>query len=148
MKTLSFAASNFEGVCIVDEEFAPLLQQMNDIAIMHNMIVVVTSSLRRDTNVAGAIVEPAQMSNHLVGHAIDCNVKSKATGEYFNSKKMGDGTGPDELFLEDVDRNTDLRWGQAFNKPDSVHFDDALNIKKPAVWHQKYGELHRAEVVV
>ena len=106
------------------------------------MIVVITSSHRTDTNVKGAIVTPAIMSNHLVGHAIDCNVKSKTTGEYFNSKKMGDGTGPDELFLEDVDRNTDLRWGQAFNKPDSVHFDDALNIKKPAVWHEKYRLLH------
>lgn len=147
MKTLSFAASNFEGPCIVDEEFAPFLRQMNDIAIKHNMIVVITSSLRRDTNVAGAIVTPAQMSNHLVGHAIDCNIKSKITGEYFNSKKMGDGTGIDELFLEDVDRNTDLRWGQAFNKPDSVHFDDALNIKKPIVWHQKYTALHSAEAV-
>src|SRR5436190_15168508 len=107
MKTISFNASNFEGQCTVDEEFAPLLQQMNDIAVKHNLIVVITSSLRMDTNVAGAIVTPAQMSNHLIGHAIDCNVKSKTTGEYFNSKKMGDSTGPDELFLEDVDRNTD-----------------------------------------
>jgi len=142
MKTVSFKASNFEGECNVDEEFALLLNQMNDIAVKHNMIVVVTSSLRRDTNVTGAIVTPAQMSNHLIGHAIDCNVKSKITGEYFNSKKMGDGTGADELFFQDVDRNTDLRWGQAFNKPDSVHFDDAINIKKAIVWQQKYNSLH------
>jgi hypothetical protein len=142
MKTVNFKASNFEGECNVDEEFAPLLNQMNDIAVKHNMIVVITSSLRKDTNVSGAIVTPAQMSNHLIGHAIDCNVKSKTTGEYFNSKKMGDGTGADELFLEDVDRNTDLRWGQAFNNPDSVHFDDALNIKKPGVWHEKFNSLH------
>lgn len=142
MKIVNFKASNFLGECIVDEEFAPLLMQMNAVAIKHNMIVVITSSLRKDTNVVGAIVTPAQMSNHLVGHAIDCNVKSKTTGEYFNARKMGDGTGADELFLEDVDRNTDLRWGQAFNKPDSVHFDDALNIKKPAVWQQKYKSLH------
>ena len=142
MKTVNFTASNFEGECIIDEEFAPLLQQMNDIAIKHNMIVVVTSSLRKDTNVSGAIVTPAQMSNHLIGHAIDCNAKSKTTGEFFNSKKMGDGTGDDELFFEDVDRNTDLRWGQAFNKPDSVHFDDAINIKKAVVWQRKFNSLH------
>ena len=142
MKLVNFTASNFQGDCNVDEEFVPLLNQMNDIAIKHDMIVVITSSFRRDTNVSGAIVTPAQMSNHLVGHAIDCNVKSKTTGEYFNSKKMGDGTGDDELFLEDVDRNTDLRWGQAFNKPDSVHFDDALNIKKRDVWQQKYNSVH------
>jgi hypothetical protein len=142
MNIVNFKASNFEGECNVDEEFVPLLNQMNAIAIQHNMIIVITSSYRKDTNVNGAIVIPAQMSNHLIGHAIDCNVKSKITGEFFNSKKMGDGTGADELFLEDVDRNTDLRWGQAFNKPDSVHFDDAINIKKPLVWQQKFNAAH------
>ncbi len=142
MKIVSFTASNFEGECNVDEEFVPLLNQMNAIAVQHNMIVVVTSSYRKDTNVNGAIVTPAQMSNHLIGHAIDINVKNKLTGEIFNSKKMGDGTGADELFLEDVDRNTDLRWGQAFNKPDSVHFDDAINIKMPLVWQQKFNSMH------
>ena len=142
MKTVHFKASNFEGECIVDEEFAPLLLQMNDIAVKHNMVVIVTSSLRKDTHVSGAIVTPAQMSNHLIGHAIDCNVRSKGTGEFFNSKKIGDGTGPDELFFEDVDRNTDLRWGQAFNKPDSVHFDDAINIKKAVAWKEKFNDLH------
>jgi len=142
MKIVNFKASNFSGLCRVDEEFAPLLSQMNEIAIKHNMIVVITSSLRKDTNVRGAIVTPATKSNHLVGHAIDCNVKSKITGEFFNSTRMGDGTGLDEIFLEDVDRNTDLRWGQAFNKPDSVHFDDALNIKRPLIWQQKFNELH------
>jgi hypothetical protein len=142
MKTVNFTASNFEGECIVDEDFAPLLEQMNEIAIKHNMIVVITSSMRKDTNVNGAIVKPATMSNHLIGHAIDCNVKSKITGEFFNSKRLGDGTGIDEIFLEDVDKNTDLRWGQAFNTPDSVHFDDAMNIKKPLVWQQKFDALH------
>jgi hypothetical protein len=142
MKIVSFSASNFEGECNVDEEFVPLLNQMNAVAVQHNMIVVVISSYRKDTNVNGALVTPAQMSNHLIGHAIDINVKNKLTGEFFNSKKMGDGTGADELFLEDVDRNTDLRWGQAFNKPDSVHFDDAINIKKPVVWQQKFNAMH------
>jgi hypothetical protein len=142
MKIVSFKASNFEGECNVDEEFAQLLNHMNAIAVKHNMTVVITSSHREDTNVIGAIVTPAQMSNHLIGHAIDCNVKNKTTGEYFNSRKMGDGTGADELFLEDVDRNTDLRWGQSFNKPDSVHFDDAINIKRPVVWKQKFSSLH------
>ncbi len=142
MKIVNFTASNFEGHCECDEEFAPLLSQMNAIAVKHNMIVVVTSSGRKDTNVHNAIVKPAQMSNHLVYHAIDCNVKDKHTGRYYNSKLMGDGTGEDEKFLEDVDRNTDLRWGEAFNVPDSVHFDDALNIKRPLMWQKKYDELH------
>jgi len=142
MKIVPFKASNFEGECNVDEEFTPLLNQMNAIAIKHNMVIIITSSYREDTNVIGAIVTPAHMSNHLIGHAIDCNLKNKTTGEYFNSKKMGDGSGADEIFLEDVDRNTDLRWGHAFHKPDSVHFDDAINIKRPIVWQQKFNSVH------
>lgn len=141
MKLINFKASNFIGDCIIDAEIEPEFIKMNEIAIKHGMTVIITSSLRKDTKVAGAIVTPAKMSNHLIGHAIDCNVKSNKTGEYFNSKKMGDGTGVDELFLQDVDRNTNLRWGQAFNNPDSVHFDTALNIKAPALWLKKYNEL-------
>ena len=141
MKIVPFKASNFEGICNVHETFAPVLTQMNAIAIKHNMTVVVTSSYRKDANVKGAIVTPAKMSNHMIGHAIDCNVKDRNTGEYYNSTKMGDGKGKDQLFLEDVDRNTDLRWGQAFNNPDSVHFDSAINIKNPAKWHEIYKEL-------
>ena len=140
MKIINFKASNFRGDCFVDEEFVSLLVQMNEIAIKHNMLVIITSSYRTSIKFKGAIVPPAKMSNHFVGHAIDCNVKSIITDEYYNSKKMGDGKGLDELFLEDVDRNTDLRWGQAFNTPDSVHFDDALNIKKPLLWRKKYEE--------
>ena len=138
---VKFTASNFEGECFVDEEFVPKLVQMNAIAVKHNKVVIVTSSHRKSKKVKGAIVKPADMSNHMVGHAIDCNVRDKATGEYYNSTKMGDGTGSDELFLEDVDRNTDLRWGQAFKVKDSVHFDDAINIKRPAIWHQKFNTL-------
>ena len=37
MKIVNFKASNFEGVCNVDEEFALILNQMNNVAIMHNM---------------------------------------------------------------------------------------------------------------
>lgn len=143
MKVTAFKASNFEGSCNVDEEFIPLLKQMNTIAIKHSVVVVITSSLRMDTNVKGAIVLPAQMSNHLVGHAIDCNIRSRKTGEYFNSKKMGDNKGVDDIFLQDVDANTALSWGASFNIPDSIHLDDRLNIKYPEKWHEKYKSLHQ-----
>lgn len=140
MKIINFKASNFIGDCWIDEEILSEFEEFNKIAIKHNMDVIITSSGRKDTNIKGAVVTPAKMSNHLIYQAIDFNLKNRRTGEYYNSKKMGDGTGDDEIFLQDVDRNTNLRWGQAFKVKDSVHFDTALNIKASKIWYQKYKE--------
>lgn len=138
---IKFTASNFEGECTIDEDFEPYLIEMNEVAKSHNMIVVVTSSGRKDTNVQGAIVIPAKMGNHLVFQAIDCNLKNKITGEYYNSKKMADGKGADLDFCNEVVRATGLRWGMAFKTPDSIHFDSGLNLKHPEIWHKKYKEI-------
>ncbi|MEP7169389.1 MAG: M15 family metallopeptidase [Bacteroidota bacterium] len=138
MGIIKFTASNFEGNCDVDEDFAPLLTKMNEVAIKHGITVVVTSSLRADTNVKGAIVTPAIMSNHLVGHAIDCNLK-KGT-EYFNSVKMNDRTGADNDFINEC--KSFIKWGGEFHKNDPVHFDDRLNQTNPDLWKSKYDMLH------
>lgn len=141
MKIINFKASNFVGDCEVDEDFSTYLSKMNEVAIKHKITVIVTSAGRKDTNVKGAIVTPAQMSNHLVFHAIDCNLKSIITGEYFNSEKMKDGKGLDEAFIQDV-KECGLRWGGDFHTVDSVHFDDGLNIHNPELWKKKFNELH------
>ena len=142
-----FHASNFEGYLgkniIVDEDFIPVLSKMNEIAIKHNMLVIVTSSFRKDIKVKGAIVPPAKKSNHLIGQAIDFNLKHKITGAYYNSIKLADDAGPDEVFLTEVVKSIPhLRWGDAFKIKDSVHIDTELNIRKPTEWQQKYDEIH------
>ncbi len=142
-----FTASNFEGNCEADSDFIPYLEKMNEIAIKHDMAVVITSSYRTSTLVKGAIVPPAKMSNHLIGFAIDCNLKDLTTGEYYNSKKMGDEDGLDWLFCEDVVNNSGLRWGRAFKTPDSIHFDYPMNLLHPETWHQKYNELQNVQAV-
>ena len=138
-----FVASNFQGICNVDEDFLPVLTKMNEIAIKHNMIVIITSSFRKDTNVKGAIVPPAKKSNHLIGQAIDFNLKHKITGVYYNSIKLADDTGPDELFLTEVVKSIpNIRWGDAFKVKDSVHIDTALNLRNPVLWQEKYNKIH------
>lgn len=142
MGIVAFKASNFSGDCHVDSDFVPYLDKMNAVATKHNMIVIVTSSLRKDTNVKNAIVVPAKKSNHLIGYALDANLKNKITGEYYDSTKMGDGTGSDEIFCKAVVAETGLRWGQSFSKKDSVHFDYNLSAISPAKWEEKYKLLH------
>ena len=141
MAIINFKASNFIGECLVDEDFAVYLSKMNEVAIAHKISVIVTSALRKDTNVKGAIVTPAQMSNHLVGCAIDTNLKSITTGEYFNSVKMKDAKGLDESFIQAV-KECGLRWVGDFHTVDSVHFDNGLNIHSPELWKKKYEKLH------
>ena len=60
---------------MVDEEFVPYLDDMNDIAIGCDVIVWVTHAYRKEgQNIGGTVVPPASNSNHLVGHAIDINL--------------------------------------------------------------------------
>lgn len=143
MQIINFRASNFRGDCFIDREFEPYLLKMNEVLIRHGMIWITTSSGRLDTNVKGAIVDPAKKGNHLVYHGIDGNLIGP-DGKYYNSKKMGDGTGPDEACCHEIVKESGLYWGQAFNHPDSVHFDDRLNLKDPKLWQKKYNELHNS----
>lgn len=131
---INYTNTNFQGECIIDDGFVPVADHINDVCKKHGFVFIVISSKRASTLVPGAIVTPAQMSNHLVGHALDGNLKHIASGEYFNSKKMGDGKGPDEALIQDIE-NAMTRWGGRFKTPDSVHFDSGLNVKNPAHWH-------------
>jgi hypothetical protein len=135
-----FKASNFQGKCVIDDDFEPLLIKMNELAVKYNIIVIVNSSYRVDSNVKGAIVTPAKKSNHMVGHAIDCNLM--LSGVLYNSTKMQLDTGTVRKFINEV-KVAGLRWGGDFNVKDPIHFDDGLNIKNMALWIQKYRELHK-----
>lgn len=137
----NFTASNFKGECNVDEDFIPSLEKMNNIAINHGVTVIVISSFRVDANVKGAIVTPATHSNHMVGHAIDCNLQHN--GMYYNSAKMQNDKGDIFNFIQEC-KSKGIRWGGDFGKPDPVHFDDGLNIKNVALWNEKYNAIHSA----
>ncbi|WPU91615.1 M15 family metallopeptidase [Mucilaginibacter sabulilitoris] len=134
-----FTASNFKNNCTIDEDFEPTLIKINSIAEKFNITVFVTSSFRIDANVAGAIVTPATHSNHMVGHAIDCNLE--LDGAFFNSARMLTDTGVVRRFINEV-KAQGIRWGGDFGKPDPVHFDDGLNIKDMAAWTAKFNEIH------
>lgn len=137
-----FTASNFQGDCNIDEDFEPTLVQMNAIAQKYNITIHVNSSFRVDANVKGAIVKPATHSNHMIGHAIDCNLSHD--GAFYNSTKMQSDAGVIRQFINDV-KTSGMRWGGDFGKPDPVHFDDGLNIKDMTLWTAKYNKLHGLE---
>jgi len=134
-----FISSNFKGDCTIDEDFEPTLIKVNAIAQKYNITVHINSSFRVDANVRGAIVKPATHSNHMIGHAIDCNLEH--AGGFYNSARMQTDTGVIRQFINEV-KAAGLRWGGDFRKPDPVHFDDGLNIKDMTAWTAKYDKLH------
>lgn len=135
MSLIKYTGSNIEGNCTIDEGFKWVMDVINDSAKKYDLIFITTSSKRKSTNVPGAIVTPAKMGNHLVGHGVDGNLRHVKTGEYFNSVKMGDGTGIDEKFILEV-QSKGVRWGGCFKDKDEVHFDDKLNLTNPELWHE------------
>ena len=137
-----FTASNFRGDCTIDDDFESTLIKINEIAQKYNITVHINSSYRPDAHVPGAIVKPATHSNHMIGHAIDCNLMHQR--KFYNSKLMQSDTGIIRQFINELKMNG-IRWGGDFGKPDPVHFDDGLNINNMLAWTAKYNEIHGIE---
>lgn len=123
----------YQKVCLIDKDFQPSLIDMNDCAREHGVFIYTTSSFRKyDKPVQNAIVEPIKMSNHFVGHAIDCNYL--IDGKFYNSKDI------ERVYTADPNhklskfisccKSKGLRFGGDFRIKDIVHWDDALNLKQ------------------
>ena len=125
-----------------DRDFFPCLDRLNEFASDCGVEIYVTSSTREPgRSVSGAIVPPASRSNHLVGHAIDMNLRSQSG--FFNSAKLKRKNLrnlPAEIrdFIALVREDPELRWGGDFSREDPVHIDDALNRSHPERWESKF----------
>ena len=126
----------------VHREFIEKLKFLEERAKQYNLIIHVTSSLRRPSQlITEAIVEAAKLSNHYAGHAIDFNLAHK--GILYNSRKLSayiisdpnqNSTDPIQNFINDIRNCDNLRWGGDFSSPDPVHIDDALNRSNPELY--------------
>lgn len=134
----TFTGSQFIGKPILaDIEFVPHLNTINQFAKTNGLQIFVTSSTRPlGVPVDGAVFQPAKMSNHFIGHAIDMNIQHGGT--LFNDKKLSNFNklpSAIQAFITAIRNHPVLRWGGDFGDP--VHIDDALNINNPTAWKQK-----------
>ena len=127
--------------CMIHEEFIPAMDLFCKYLSATGCRADIISALRPDTNVLGAIVTPAQMSNHLVGCAIDVNLFDKQ-GKRWNSKALESPKDEVLQFITLVRNSGILRWGGDFKKQDTVHFDNGLNLRNPKRWREIYNEIH------
>uniref|UniRef100_A0A914W9G4 Peptidase M15C domain-containing protein n=1 Tax=Plectus sambesii TaxID=2011161 RepID=A0A914W9G4_9BILA len=135
---VTIAPSEFTGSALrVHNSFVPAINRINSYAKAAGVKIHITSSYRKDANVAGAIVVPATKSNHMVGHAIDMNVVYSAGT--CNSACLG-GKHPAQVatFISKVRADGELRWGGDFSTPDVVHIDDGFNLKNAKQWDEQY----------
>ncbi len=138
-----YSGSNFQGKPVIaDTEFKDALDRLNQYAVKNKVKVHVTSSFRTSTNVKGAIVKPAKMSNHLVGHAIDMNLifngNETANSQYLNRAHEDIWDPAVKGFINDIEQDKGLKWGGDFNTQDPVHIDDRLNVNNPKKWKERY----------
>lgn len=122
--------------CMIHPDFEIWMDLFCELLEKHKIKALVTSSFRNTIIVPGAIVKPAKMSNHLIGHAIDCNIYD-ALGHLHSSLDLSDPKGEILAFITDVVAGG-MRWGGHFRIEDSVHFDDGMNVKSPTRWHEIY----------
>jgi hypothetical protein len=128
---------------IVDNLFIPILRRVDYYARRYNVTLKITSSFRTSQQqaiLAGAVVKPASMSNHLAGHAIDMNIVYK--GKWYDSRLMQKrnlSNLPNNVkaFINAIRQDQYMRWGGDFSNEDPVHIDDHLN-KNKSIWLQRY----------
>lgn len=126
---------------LIHLDFLPTIQIIDDCCKDHGFIFWVTNSFRKETDILkGTVVDPAKMSNHKTGCALDGNLQHIATKEWFNSVKMGDGKGIDEKLIQAI-VDAGVRYGGDFRTADNVHFDNGLNVKNPERWKILYQEV-------
>jgi hypothetical protein len=119
-------ASVGDNDLVVDADFLDSLQILNDQAKAAKITLYVTQGFRVDgATVSGAVVPPAKRSQHLIGHAIDCDFRDGATFITSETFKTGDESDAVDDFITAV-KQKGLRWGGDFTPRDYVHFDDYI----------------------
>lgn len=129
--------------CLIHDDFVPGMDMLCQYLKIAECSLSVNSSFRLNSDhLQGAIVKPATHSDHFIGCAVDANIID-SKGKMWTSEEMLQPTAEVLMFINLVRRSPLLRWGGDFHSaPDSIHFDNGLNIKNPVRWQEIYDELH------
>ena len=100
-----------------------LILVANRLAGQHSVKLVLNQSVRvAGQHVSGAVVTPATRSQHLIGHAIDCNIVDGSrwnnSADFLNRRQSAAA----DAFISNM-KAAGFRWGGEFSNPDTPHFD-------------------------
>jgi hypothetical protein len=143
---VAYNGINIEGYrgkqILVHKEFKKYIIQIDRYAINHKVKLIINQGYRSNKQMLShTIVEPATISNHLAGFAIDFNLICQGKKYYAHDlKKSNLSKLPKNIqgFIHDIQKNKELRWGGDFRNEDPVHIDYPLNIKNYTHWRECY----------
>jgi hypothetical protein len=132
--------SHFDKSVRVDSTFANYISLMNNLAEQNDLYILVQGEGFRRANepVRNAIVPPSADSNHLVGYAVDINIRYN--GRLYNSSDLGNFNSLPQAIKNFINgcKSNGMRWGGDFSTRDPVHFDVALNLNNRALYDRLY----------
>lgn len=112
---------------VVSKAAFNMIKLMNETAKNLKITIIINQALRiHGVKVTGSVVPPATKSQHLIGHAIDCNIvdgSSWNTSTDFKKKKQ---TANADKFIKKMKAGL-FRWGGNFSNVDTPHFDKQLS---------------------
>ena len=135
-------------------DFFIILDFINNIAYENKITLYVVSSFREPTrDITGAIVRPANRSNHYVGHAVDINIISPTHG-WLSSKNLykellkgSDACQNTKRFFDRISKSPYTRWGGDWKDQDPIHIDDNLNRGFTAKYLTKYRFIYDTSMI-
>lgn len=122
--TLSSVRNDIETThMVVDRDFLIGLDQLNTAAKSNSITVSVNQTFRvQGAAVGGAVVTPANRSQHLIGHGIDINMIDGSNTLVTANFKNNTATQNAKNFIRDA-KAGGLRWGGDFDVPEGENFD-------------------------
>ncbi len=115
-----------DGEIVISSEIIKYLKYANSEAKALSLNIVINQAMRvNGQKVTGTVVPPAKKSQHLIGHAIDCNI---VDGDSWNNSQTfanGKETENAKKFIAAM-KKEGLRWGGDFTNSDTPHFDKQI----------------------
>jgi len=112
---------------VISTEALGMVKLMNETAAKLGLSIMINQAFRlNNVKVSGAVVPPATKSQHLIGHAIDCNIVDGDTWNNSRDFKKHRQTADAEKFIARM-KKASHRWGGDFGRVDTPHFDKQLD---------------------
>jgi hypothetical protein len=121
------SAKVFKDEIVISKEAKNLLTDLNEKAKDKTVTIKINQAFREHgVKVTGAVVTPANKSQHLIGHALDCNI---VDGSSWNNSSDFKNKKQTKNAKEIVDglKKSGYRWGGDFTPADTPHFDSQIN---------------------
>ena len=112
---------------VISNAASTLIKELNKEAVAKKVIIKINQAFRvSGVKVTGAVVSPATKSQHLIGHAIDCNIVDGASWNNSTNFKNKKETANAKSIIKSL-KASGYRWGGDFTNVDTPHFDKQLS---------------------